>query len=44
LPSREEYPHYYKIIKQPISLNQIRQRAESRAGYKSLQDFRCEPD
>jgi len=41
LPSRKEYPHYYKMIKQPVSLNQIRQRVESRASYKTMDDFRC---
>ena len=42
LPSRKDYPEYFKVIEKPISLNLIRKKAESRAGYKSEADFRAD--
>ncbi|OZJ04686.1 hypothetical protein BZG36_02542 [Bifiguratus adelaidae] len=37
LPSKEEYPEYYQVIENPISLEQIQQKM--RNGYKTLEDF-----
>jgi hypothetical protein len=37
LPSKQDYPDYYLVIKHPISFNTIRERVESE--YNSIEDF-----
>ncbi|CAB4381043.1 uncharacterized protein OCT59_030161 [Rhizophagus irregularis] len=39
LPSKKEYPEYYRIIKRPIAINTIRSRIEKEK-YKTLGQFR----
>ncbi|RIA94836.1 SNF2 family N-terminal domain-containing protein [Glomus cerebriforme] len=39
LPSKKEYPEYYRIIKKPIAINTIRSRIEKNK-YKTLGQFR----
>jgi len=40
LPSRRDFPEYYKMIKQPLSMNQIKQRISSYTSPSNLQaDF-----
>jgi ATP-dependent helicase STH1/SNF2 len=39
LPSKKEYPEYYRVIKKPIAINTIRSRIE-KDKYKTLGQFR----
>jgi ATP-dependent helicase STH1/SNF2 len=39
LPSRSQWPHYYQIIKSPISIKMIEKRVHS-PYYHSIEDFK----
>lgn len=39
LPSKKLYPDYYKIIKKPISVNEIQKKLNRKSGYKSYDDL-----
>lgn len=41
LPSKEEYPDYYEIMKKPIALNTIRERIDNDE-YKSVDEFQAD--
>jgi len=41
LPSRKDYPDYYKLIKKPVSLSDIRKRFDSQA-YGTLDDLKAD--